>query len=172
LSSTVYEADNKVYANITSFSPFGMFGEPVVDSPPVVTLIGVNYTIINSSTVNASFYYNVSDDVGLINCSLWGNWSGGWHLNQTDPAPTNNDQNIFSGVILPEGSFDWNVVCYDTLGQAGSFTGGNSTLTVTAGSPEGPSMIITVSSAAGFTGLTTILLFTASLVVLYALAKK
>lgn len=64
-------------------------------SAPSVT---INYPSDNTwfqSGTNINFNVTATDDNGIRNCSLWGNWTGTWHLNQT------NTTAITSGVVYP-----------------------------------------------------------------------
>lgn len=91
---------------------------------PTVFLNTSNNTF--SSSTNIVFYYTPSD-TNLGSCSLWGNWSGSWALNQTNSTPTNNALNNFS-VTLTHGTYGWNVQCQDIVSNA--FNGTNFTYTV------------------------------------------
>jgi len=63
----------------------------------------------NSSNQTINFNCTASDDVNLVNVTLYGNWSGGWHANETNIIPINNSYNIFTKTI-EDGTFIWN--CY------------------------------------------------------------
>ena len=71
------------------------------------------------------FGYNLKD-VNLDKCSLYGNWSGGWHLDSTKNVTSGN--NNFT-VILESGTYNWNIACIDkALNEFTNLT--NSTLYV------------------------------------------
>ncbi|MCX6742563.1 MAG: hypothetical protein NTX24_05355 [Candidatus Pacearchaeota archaeon] len=68
-------------------------------SPPFV----FNYSIMGMGMGNDS-----------VNCSLWGNFTGEWALNQTSYNITiaeNNSNNSFSLSSLNNGSYVWNINC-------------------------------------------------------------
>jgi hypothetical protein len=76
--------------------------------PPVVTLLSPlnnTYTSIN----NQIFSYNVSDDTGILSCSLYINGI----INQTDSSVANNAENSFIINGLADGYYDWMVSCID-----------------------------------------------------------
>jgi len=65
----------------------------------------------NSSWSNNStnvFYYNVSDETGMENCSIWLN--GGMY--DYDLNVENNELNNFT-VLGMNGTYDWHIECYD-----------------------------------------------------------
>jgi hypothetical protein len=74
---------------------------------------------------NISYYdisqlnFSVNDNITLDNCSLYGNWSGGWHLNQTILNPAKDQEVNFSSVNVSEdGYYLWNVECFDLVGNS------------------------------------------------------
>lgn len=64
-----------------------------------------------------TFVYNASDS-NLDSCSLWGEWSGGWHLNETNSSPNNGSYSSFAKT-LADGYYSWNVRCNDTASNYG-----------------------------------------------------
>lgn len=63
-----------------------------------------------------TFIFNASDR-RLGNCSLWGNWSGTWEVNQTI-APNNGSPTSFEPINISEyGTYKWNVNCSDLAGN-------------------------------------------------------
>jgi len=66
-------------------------------------------------------------DVRLTNCSLWGNWSGTWEINQTVTNMTSGVQANFDPVFLSYGVYAWNVQCYDNASN-NAFATNNFTL--------------------------------------------
>jgi hypothetical protein len=72
-----------------------------------------NITLIypaDNATVGPSFNftYNVTDHSGIANCSLLINDV----INQTDTTVTTGINQFFP-VVLPEGDYNWSVICYD-----------------------------------------------------------
>ncbi len=106
-----------------------------VTNPTVFLGMPGNFTgilgpgVFNTSTGNLTFMPN---DLHLTNCSLWANFGGSWVRNQTlvnGTNLTNVTWNNFS-VTLPDGTYIWNVKCYDTSGNNAFNTTGNYTLRV------------------------------------------
>ncbi|MFC1801662.1 Ig-like domain-containing protein, partial [Nanoarchaeota archaeon] len=85
-------------------------------TPPNITLISPanDTTQTFHSTI---FQYNVSDNRGVLNCSLYVNDV----LDQTDSNITNNTQNNFTKFLV-NGDYNWSVLCYDTSENNASAT--------------------------------------------------
>jgi len=88
-----------------------------------------------SNNTNTTFYFNVSDDTGITNCSILLNGA----INTTKPGSelTNNATNNFT-VNYMNGRYNWSVKCYDNTTQ---FVEGNSenwtiTIDITAPYPN------------------------------------
>ena len=84
-------------------------------TPPLVSL---NFPLegewINSADVNFNY---TPFDLHLESCSLYGNWSLGWHKNETIFSLNNNSFNLFTKNI-PDGNYIWNVECNDSVGNS------------------------------------------------------
>ena len=68
------------------------------------------------------FNYTVNDSSPINNCSLYGTWNEGWHLNQTDNSPSNSDSNVQNFSLINtsnDGHYSWNVKCEDLYGNIG-----------------------------------------------------
>ncbi|MFH1331903.1 MAG: PQQ-binding-like beta-propeller repeat protein [archaeon] len=79
---------------------------------PEITL---NYPSNGLELGNATFTFNFTvTELYLDTCELWGNWSGGWHLNQSFDDFTADEIQNFSEVNLSDGRYIWNVWCNDT----------------------------------------------------------
>jgi len=77
------------------------------DKDPTVTL---NSPVDYYNTTEAiTFNCTASDDINLVNVSLYGNWTGSWLLNETNSSPVNATPVIFSKTIN-DGTYVWN--CY------------------------------------------------------------
>ncbi|PIN89817.1 hypothetical protein COU60_02725, partial [Candidatus Pacearchaeota archaeon CG10_big_fil_rev_8_21_14_0_10_34_76] len=76
----------------------------------------------NISGLSVEFFnYSVSDSNSILNCSLLGNWSGGWHINQTELNPLRETTINFSSVdVGVDGYYEWNVECIDIYGNKGN----------------------------------------------------
>lgn len=86
----------------------------VVDS--VLPSIDLSYPIgfINSNEV---FFNYTPIDANLESCSLYGNFSSLFEINQTDNLPISNMVNQFN-LTLNDRSYSWGVFCNDTLGNS------------------------------------------------------
>ncbi|MEM7827971.1 MAG: hypothetical protein QW561_01380, partial [Candidatus Aenigmatarchaeota archaeon] len=90
------------------------------DNPPEITLEFPpdNYYNDTSQYVNLTFNASVTDDYALVNCSLWHNYTGTWHLNQTQTVTGKNNVTNFSLNNLTNKTFIWNIQCYDNASQS------------------------------------------------------
>ena len=89
---------------------------------PIVNLIYPSNNQNFSSFAIPQFNYSVFDDSSLVNCSLYGNWSTGWHVNQTIQNPDNDvsiEQNFSSVNVGNDGYYKWNVECTDVYENIG-----------------------------------------------------
>ncbi len=89
-------------------------------TPPVVTLnapSGVTNQTLNI-VVNATVY----DDYNLTNVSLYGNWSGGWHVNLTNSSGINNTDYIFKA-NLTEGEWLFGIRACDATSNCRGVNG-------------------------------------------------
>ncbi|MEK6917836.1 MAG: S8 family serine peptidase [Nanoarchaeota archaeon] len=88
----------------------------VTDSPPTTTLNGpTNNSILNQS--NVVFNCSETDDKNLANITLYGNWSGGWHANETKLVSGVSNSTTFTK-MLGNGSYKWNCLSYDNASQS------------------------------------------------------
>jgi len=117
-----------------------------LNSPPNVSLNSpVNYA--NLSLNNIDFNCSFSDlDSNTANITLYGNWSGGWHANETLEI-SGNGSVIFTK-ILEEGKYEWNCYVSDDLGAI-KFAENNFTLTVDKTAPLISSVLINESYLCG-----------------------
>jgi len=93
------------------------------------------------SPADASFYISSTvelnytpSDSNLKNCSLYGNFSGIWELQSTEYSPANGSINSFS-IVLSDGTYVWNVLCYDLSGRS-SYAPANYTVSVDMTAPS------------------------------------
>jgi len=105
------------------------------DNSPTVTL---NSPGDGTTDTDGAITFNCtgSDDLNLTNVSLYGNWSGGWHLNETNSSPINNTPTIFSKT-LGNGIYLWNCRACDNASQC-AFASGNYTLTINTSDTTAP----------------------------------
>jgi len=97
--------------------------------PPAISLESLLTHEYLNYTSNLYFNYTPFSAVGLSTCELWGNWSGGWHLNQSNDAIENLSLNIFT-LNLTEGTYTWNIWCNNTGGVSDWSAQGNQTFTI------------------------------------------
>ncbi|RMD45408.1 hypothetical protein D6829_02415, partial [Candidatus Pacearchaeota archaeon] len=108
--------------------------ELFMDAPKVNLIYPQDNT--NFSSYLISFNYSVNDTSSIANCSLYGNWSGGWHKNQTAQSPAKETENNFSAVnVSADGFYIWNVVCFDVWGNS-AFNSSNFTFSAYLPSTE------------------------------------
>ncbi len=103
------------------------------DEPPAIALISPENGSINEGG-SVTFSCSAIDDFNLANMTLYGNWNGGWHANETKSLTGTSDSETFTKV-LPEGIYQWNCLSYDNASQS-SFAVSNWTINVTI--PEAP----------------------------------
>lgn len=101
--------------------------------PPVVTLIYPphNYNL-NFATVNLTC--GATDNSGLQNISLYGNFSGSFVFNSS-ASLSGTSQNYTFTKTLPEGRYLWNCVAFDTDGNS-DWADTNRSFTVDLTSPN------------------------------------
>ncbi|MBN1793027.1 DUF2341 domain-containing protein [Candidatus Woesearchaeota archaeon] len=94
--------------------------------PPVTTLVSPAH---NSAVANTTVVFNCSatDNNGLVNATLYGNFSGTWSSDGTNPFGGTSNSTTFSRT-LSEGTYIWNCLAYD---DDGNYDWGNSNYTVT-----------------------------------------
>jgi hypothetical protein len=100
---------------------------PSSDNDPVATLNSPD-DMENLTSSSVSFNCSASDDIHLDNLTLYGNWSGGWHANETNSSSSNNSQNIFDKT-LSEGAYTWNCLACDNASHC-SFASANRTFKI------------------------------------------
>ncbi len=98
------------------------------DNPPTVTLNNP-IDIQNFTTNTIEFSAVCSDDISLANCSLYGNWSGGWHLNVTNSSIVSGAQTNFTLTNFPDGTYIYNYLAVDSIAQQ-TFADNNRTFNV------------------------------------------
>jgi len=95
----------------------------------------------DNGTIN--FTYTPSIEYGpIVNCSLYGNWSGSWIQNQTNiSAVSNGSTNWFDTISLSDGDYIWNVKCSNEKGMS-NFSSSNYTLTVKISVDDSPNVTL------------------------------
>ncbi|MFH1332370.1 MAG: hypothetical protein ABIH63_03760 [archaeon] len=103
------------------------------DTNPVVVL-DVPADFFNETGSGFVVFNYTATDTHLDVCELWGNWSGGWHLNETFTGLTSGETNGSTNISLMDGVYVWSVYCNDTANNYNT-TVQNFTLTVNATTP-------------------------------------
>ena len=115
---------------------------------PTAKLSQPQDALLTSST-SISFVCNATDPSALNSLTLYGNWSGGWHANQSATVSGTSNQSTYS-VILPEGSYRWNCLAADSAGH-GMFAPANFTLTVDTHTPVISGIAVSSITSSGAT---------------------
>jgi subtilisin family serine protease len=97
-------------------------------SNPTITLNSPINVFNSSSAINITFNCTASDNINITNVTLYGNWSGGWHANQTNSSGINNSNYIFNKNIS-DGKYLWNCKACDNSSNC-AFANSNFSLTV------------------------------------------
>jgi len=109
-----------------------------LNSPP-----NANITLTNTITFNCSA---VSTIFNITNVSLWGNWSGTWHKNETITGLNTNRTSQTFTKSIPEGIYNWNCQAGNLDGNT-TFASANRTFSIDQTNP-----IITITSPTGSQG--------------------
>lgn len=82
---------------------------------PNVTLIS---PANNSTDEDGTVIFNCSatDDNNLVNITLYGNWSGTWHANETKSLTGISNSTTFTKSLI-DGIYQWNCLAYDSVSQ-------------------------------------------------------
>jgi len=110
------KALNSVNVTVTG-AGFDVAGNITLNSRPNVTL---NYPTNNSYVTTNLFNLTCTAgdlDSNLQNLSLFGNWSGGWHLNQTVSALGGEQTNNFTKSLV-DGNYLWNCLAFDNVSSS------------------------------------------------------
>ncbi len=105
--------DNASNINTSETRSFNVVIPPIVilDSPPDNSW---------SNAENQTFYFNVSDDTGINNCSLILN--GLVNVTKNSSEVTNNAKNNFTVYNIKSNLYNWSVECYDDFNTRGNST--------------------------------------------------
>lgn len=98
---------------------------------PLVTLNSPG-NLSNSST-SVTFNCSAQDNGAIANITLYGNWSTGWHGNQTKGVNGTSNETTFSKSLV-DGRYAWNCEVRDTEGNMG-FASANYTLIIDSQKP-------------------------------------
>jgi len=117
------------------------------DSPAINLDYPTNGLYLTSGE-NIYMNFTATDQDGLKNCTLYGDFNGTWLANYTWVDPPNATQN-FTILNLSESLYTWNVWCNDSLNNYG-FANSNYTFTVDETYPQ--INISSPTSGSSFTG--------------------
>ncbi|MFA5084637.1 MAG: hypothetical protein WC475_04675, partial [Candidatus Paceibacterota bacterium] len=134
-SSALAEGDYQWYINCTDAEGTTQGAERTItigDTAASSTLSSPSAGY-NTSSTNISFNCTSSDNNGLANVTLYGNWSA-WHANETtDISGTSNTSN-FSNKTIEEGMYAWNCYSCDSDDNC-SFASSNRTVLIDTHNP-------------------------------------
>ncbi|MCA9485832.1 MAG: hypothetical protein KC506_03235, partial [Nanoarchaeota archaeon] len=105
---------------------------------PTISISSPKGSYLNSGSVTFTY---TAEDVDLDSCSLWGDFSGSFALNQTDSGVVSGAASTFS-LDLEDGDYLWSVACNDS--QANFIFGGNQTFHIDRVNP-----LVSVSQPSG-----------------------
>lgn len=106
--------DNDTHFSFGAAPPYN-FTIDTSDIVPTVTLVSPSN---NSVDTDGSLIFNCSatDDINLKNITLYGNWTGTWHANETKSLTGTSNSTTFSKT-LSSGIYRWNCLAYDNSSQ-------------------------------------------------------
>ncbi|PIN68618.1 hypothetical protein COV93_08795, partial [Candidatus Woesearchaeota archaeon CG11_big_fil_rev_8_21_14_0_20_43_8] len=114
--------DIKIQQTVPTEPGFYLASEEINDDPPVIELLSPSGNLVDN---NVSFTYVVTDDNGVVNCSLFGDFSGSFLRNMTNTSIDNGFINWFNLSLLPDGDYGWNVECTDNQNQSSMASANN-----------------------------------------------
>ena len=90
-----------------------------VNTDPTIT---INYPIDNQNLSSSSITFMTiprdAEDASGLNVSIYGNWTGSWHLNTSNTSSLNNTQTNFTISAIPDGEWIWGARVGDTDGSS------------------------------------------------------
>jgi len=101
------------------------------DNPPTVTLTSPSNGGL--AGVPAVFDCSATDSEGLVNITLYGNWTGAWIANETKSITGTSDSETFT-LNLDNSKHIWNCLAFDNANQS-SFASSNYTVTTGGTTP-------------------------------------
>jgi len=91
---------------------------PEVDNAPTV-ILNSPADLAGLTSTSVDFNCTATDDINLTNVTLYGNWSTGWHANNTNSSEENATDYIFT-VDIPDGMYYWTCEACDNTSQCTS----------------------------------------------------
>jgi hypothetical protein len=99
---------------IVTGAGFDVMPNSRLNSKPTVNLnFPANYANLSNSNVTLMCTSNDLDS-NLANVTLYGNWSNGWHANQSSQISGSTNSTNFTN-ILQDGRYDWSCLATDNL---------------------------------------------------------
>ena len=90
-----------------------------------------NNALVNSKTINFTYTPVWNSSIVIKNCTLYGNFSGTWEVNNSNSTPVVNDTiNGIVNTVNADGTYIWNVVCFNETGTVNDTDVSNYTVTV------------------------------------------
>ena len=141
-NSSTYTANNLAegthYWNVTCKDQALNYNTSVTQSfnvyiAPVITLLAPLNNNWSNSATNA-FIFNVSDETGLQNCSIWIN--GTITATKTTSQLVLNNTNNFTFAGMSSGTYNWSIECYDNTTYRSYNSTSNRTLYVDLLAPQ------------------------------------
>lgn len=133
---------------IVTGAGFDVARELFLNIPP--KYITLNYPRNNANITNSTINFNCSAtdfDYNLNNITLYGNWTSGWHANETKSINTNFSSAIFTK-NLPDGTYKYNCISYDNLSLA-NWSNINNTFTLDSTPPNITNITLNESKGCG-----------------------
>ncbi|GAH61659.1 unnamed protein product, partial [marine sediment metagenome] len=114
VTKPAYESNSTIIYNISTNIQINLTLQSGASDtlPPIVTLISpMNQTTTNLT--NITFECDTTDDVLLKNVSVYGNWTGTWHLNMTTAITGTSNSTQFNVTGIVNETYKWNCLVYD-----------------------------------------------------------
>ena len=121
-----------------------------VDNPIITLNKPTDEQYVN--TANVQFNYTPEHSTQTVDtCELYGNFTGTWHLNQTNTTITEDIVNSFNQTLLEGITYLWNIWCNTTETGNSAFSDSNFTFTIDLTNP-----IVSINSITTTAGSQTI----------------
>ncbi|MGV8152580.1 MAG: hypothetical protein ACP5OG_05855 [Candidatus Nanoarchaeia archaeon] len=86
--------------------------------PPEINLLNPRNNENISGNLVSAFNFSINDSSGIINCSLYGNWTGSFVINSTMSSIQPDEIYGFYNLYIPQDNYYiWNVECTDIYGN-------------------------------------------------------
>jgi hypothetical protein len=137
---TSLNSNTKYYWRVIAYDIFGSYTNSTQDfiyitdniAPNITLDYPSNNTYVTSTSFNLN--YTPKETNTIFNCTLFTNQSGAFSANQTNFTVIRNQTNNFA-ISLSDGTYLWNVLCYDLAGN-NAYAKTNSTFKVDTHGPN------------------------------------